>query len=117
MATITARLQLGKPHPYNNGICHGYNAIELYENSNVHWVAQTRQGKVVVVQHRAIEDPDHGGSFTIKLYRSEKVEEYGEFVNQRIVLKPQTNAFDYKDIVLEDELEDLKVIGEFLSVL
>ena len=31
----------------------------------------TRQGKVVVVQHRAIEDPDHGGSFTIKLYQSE----------------------------------------------
>ena len=77
----------------------------------------TRQGKVVVVQHRAIEDPDHGGSFTVKLYQSEKVEEYGEFVNQRIVLKPQTNAFGYKDIVLEDELEDLKVIGEFLSVL
>ena len=77
----------------------------------------TRQGKIVLVQHRSIEDPDHGGSFTIKLYQSEKVEEYGEFVNQRIVLKPQTNAFGYKDIVLEDELEDLKVIGEFLSVL
>ncbi len=77
----------------------------------------TRQGKVVVVQHHAIEDPDHGGSFTIKLYQSEKVEEYGELVNQRIVLKPQTNAFGYKDIVLEDELEDLKVVGEFLSVL
>jgi uncharacterized protein (UPF0248 family) len=28
-------------------------------------------------------------------------------VNQRIVLKPQTNAFGYKYIVLEDELEDL----------
>ncbi|MFC3284780.1 DNA/RNA helicase domain-containing protein [Litchfieldella rifensis] len=77
----------------------------------------TRQGKIVVVQHRAIEDPDHGGSFTVKLYQSEKIEEYGEFVNQRIVLKPQTNAFGYKDIVLEDELEDLKVIGEFLFVL
>ncbi|MBB5021939.1 DNA/RNA helicase domain-containing protein [Desulfurispira natronophila] len=77
----------------------------------------TRQGKVVVVQHRAIEDPDHGGSFTIKLYQSEKIEEYGELVNQRVVLKPQTNAFGYKDIVLEDELEDLRVIGEFLSVL
>lgn len=77
----------------------------------------TRQGKIVLVQHRTIEDPDHGGSFTIKLYQSEKVEEYGEFVNQRIVLRPQTNAFGYKDIVLEDELEDLKVIGEFLSVL
>ena len=77
----------------------------------------TRQGKIVLVQHRSIEDPDHGGSFTIKLYQSEKVEDYGEFVNQRIVLKPQSNAFGYRDIVLEDELEDLKVIGEFLSVL
>ncbi|MCP8687202.1 DNA/RNA helicase domain-containing protein [Marinobacterium sedimentorum] len=77
----------------------------------------TRQGKIVVVQHRSIEDPDHGGSFTVKLYQSEKIEEYGEFINQRIVLKPQTNAFGYKDIVLEDELEDLIVIGEFLSVL
>ncbi|MBK1708327.1 DNA/RNA helicase domain-containing protein [Marichromatium gracile] len=77
----------------------------------------TRQGKVVVVQHRAIEDPDHGGSFTIKLYQSEKIEEYGELMNKRIVLKPQTNAFGYKDIVLEEELDDLKVIGEFLSVL
>lgn len=77
----------------------------------------TRQGKIVLVQHRSIEDPDHGGSYTIKLYQSEKVEEYGELVNQRIVLKPQTNAFGYRDIVLEDELEDLMVIGEFLSVL
>jgi len=77
----------------------------------------TRQGKIVLVQHRSIEDPDHGGSFTIKLYQSEKIEEYGELVNQRVVLKPQTNAFGYKDIILDDELEDLKVIGEFLSVL
>ena len=77
----------------------------------------TRQGKIVVVQHRSIEDPDYGGSFTIKLYQSEKIEEYGELVNQRVVLKPQTNAFGYQDIVLEDELEDLTVIGEFLSVL
>ena len=69
------------------------------------------------MQHSAIEGADHGGSFTIKLYQSEKIEEYGEYVNQRIVLKPQTNASGYKDIVLEDELEDLKVIGEFLSVL
>jgi hypothetical protein len=69
------------------------------------------------VQHRAIEDPDHGGSFTVKEYQSEKIEEYGEFINHRIVLKPLTNAFGYKDIVLEDELEDLNVIGEFLSVL
>ncbi|WP_281171136.1 DNA/RNA helicase domain-containing protein [Marinobacterium litorale] len=77
----------------------------------------SRQGKIVVVQHRSIEDPDHGGSYTVKQYHSEKVEEYGELVNQRILLRPLTNAFGYKDIVLEDEQEDLVVIGEFLTVL
>lgn len=77
----------------------------------------SRNGKILVVQHRSIEDPDHGGSFTVKLYQSEKIEEYGELLNQRIILKPQTNAFGYKDIVFEDRIEDIKVIGEFLSVL
>ncbi|WP_432698695.1 S24 family peptidase [Marinobacterium sp. YM272] len=77
----------------------------------------TRQGKIVVVQHRSIEDPDHGGSYTVKQYHSEKIEEYGELVNQRILLRPLTNAFGYRDIVLEDEQEDLVVIGEFLTVL
>lgn len=79
--------------------------------------AGSRQGRIVLVQHRSIEDPDHGGSYTVKLYQSEKVEEYGELVNRRIRLKPQTNAFGYDDIVLEEELEDVKVIGEFLTVL
>lgn len=77
----------------------------------------TRNGKIVVVQHRVIEDPDYGGSFTIKQYRSEKVEDYGELINQRVVLQPLTTAFGYNDIILEDELEDLLVIGEFLSIL
>lgn len=77
----------------------------------------SRQGKLVIVQHRDIEDPDYAGSFTIKQYNSEKVEEYGQVVNSRIVLKPLTNAFGYKNIILDDKLEDLKVIGEFLTIL
>ncbi|MFG6667144.1 hypothetical protein ACGK9R_08535 [Halomonas sp. HNIBRBA4712] len=76
----------------------------------------TRQGKVVVVQHRAIEDPDHGGSFTIKLHQSE-----GREVRRAREPAHRAEAPDqrlgYKDIVLENELEDLKVIGEFLTVL
>ena len=32
----------------------------------------TREGKVVVVQHRGIADPETGGRFTIKVYISEK---------------------------------------------
>src|SRR6185503_21040094 len=34
--------------------------------------AGTRQGKVVVAQHRSIQDPELGGSFTVKVYFSEK---------------------------------------------
>jgi uncharacterized protein len=77
----------------------------------------SRNGKVVLVQHRSIEDPDHGGSYTIKIYNSEKKVEEGVEVNSKIILKPDTNAFGYKPIVIEDELEDVKVVGEFLAVI
>lgn len=33
----------------------------------------TRDGKVVAVQHRSIDDPETGGQYTIKVYSSEKV--------------------------------------------
>ena len=32
----------------------------------------TLQGKVVLAQGRGIEDPEHGGQYTVKLYESEK---------------------------------------------
>jgi hypothetical protein len=35
----------------------------------------TRSGKIVVVQHREIDDPETGGSYTIKRYLSEKIPE------------------------------------------
>ena len=46
----------------------------------------SRNGKIVLVQHRDIEDPDHGGTYTVKTYHSEKIEEDGVLVNQCIVL-------------------------------
>jgi uncharacterized protein len=80
--------------------------------------AGTRNGKIVLVQHRLIEDPDHGGSFTVKSYRSEKIVAGDQLINQRVVLSPLTNAFGYSDIVIEDgSADDLRVIGEFLAVL
>jgi phage repressor protein C with HTH and peptisase S24 domain len=77
----------------------------------------SRNGKIVLVQHRDIEDPDHGGTYTVKTYHSEKIEEDGVLVNQRIVLKPETNAYGYSPIVVEDGGEELVVVGEFLVVL
>lgn len=79
--------------------------------------AGTRNGKIVLVQHREIEDPDHGGSYTIKLYHSEKTAIDGEQINTRITLKPDTNAFGYSPIILDNPEEDLTVIGEYLGVI
>jgi DUF2075 family protein len=77
----------------------------------------TRNGKVVLVQHRNIDDPDHGGSYTVKVYHSEKTIDDDMIFNTRIVLKPDTNAFGYSSIELEDDGEDLMIIGEYLAVI
>ncbi|MDO6442233.1 S24 family peptidase [Marinobacter sp. 2_MG-2023] len=78
----------------------------------------TRNGKIVLVQHRAIEDPDNGSCLTVKLYRSEKTMSGDELVNEKVILVPVTSAHGYQDIVIEDDdLHDLRVIGEFVAVL
>lgn len=77
----------------------------------------SRNGKIVLVQHRNIEDPDHGGTYTVKTYHSEKVEEDGVLVNQRIMLKPETNADGYTSIVLIDPKDELIVIGELYRLM
>ncbi len=78
----------------------------------------TRQGKVVLVQHRDIDDIDTGGHYTIKVYESEKVSHKdGGWQHKRIILKPDTTASGYKPIVLNDEeAGDLKVIAELVAV-
>jgi len=79
----------------------------------------TRNGKVVLVQHREIEDPDHGGSYTIKLYRSEKSLESDDesLVNTKITLNPDSQSSSYEPLVIEDPGQDLVVVGEFLAVI
>lgn len=75
----------------------------------------TRDGKVVLVQHRKITDPDTGGSYTVKRYRSEKTySPDGSWHHTRIILEP-TNL-DYKPIVV-DAPDDLGVLAEFVGVL
>lgn len=74
-----------------------------------------RNGKIVLVQHREVEDPDHGGSYTIKTYRSEKVIIKDEAINQQIVLSPDTRAFGYRDIMIDNPNDDLRVIGRCSS--
>jgi uncharacterized protein len=79
----------------------------------------TRDGKIVVIQHRTIEDPETGASFTIKRYRSEKMgAEDGSWRHSRIRLIPESDQPHFKEIVLDDADEgEFRVVAEFLTVL
>lgn len=81
--------------------------------------AGSRQGKIVLVQHRSIDDPDTGGHYTVKIYQSEKVaSEGGGWRHSRITLKPSSTDQSYKPIVLEVESGDeVSVIAEMIAVL
>jgi type I restriction enzyme R subunit len=77
----------------------------------------TRQGKVVLVQHREIEDTDTGGHYTLKRYTSEKAQEAdGSWRHVRIVLRPDTDRDGYEPIVLEPDQEgDVRIVAELLG--
>ncbi|QJR30501.1 DNA/RNA helicase domain-containing protein [Limnobacter profundi] len=77
----------------------------------------TRNGKIVVVQHRRISDPELGGQYTIKRYKSEK--HFGEdgVVNSVIVLKSESTNDKHEAIVLSaEDAKEMVVVAEFLTV-
>lgn len=78
----------------------------------------TRNGKIVLVQHNHISDIDHGGSFTVKVYKSEKRQVDDQIINEKIILSPDSNSFGYSDIVInESDIEEFRVLGEFVAVI
>ena len=79
----------------------------------------TRNGKVVVAQHRSIEDPELGGQFTVKRYSSEKVATPdGAWRHGRVTLAPMSDLSTFQPIVLEPAEEDaVRIVAEFLAVL
>ena len=78
--------------------------------------AGSRNGKIVLVQHHSITDPDNGGTYTVKTYYSEKTQKGDALINKRIVLRPETTAEGYSPIILENG-EGLEVIAEFVRLL
>jgi len=79
----------------------------------------SRNGKIVLIQHKDITDTDTGGTYTIKKYNSEKVDLAGEsWKHLKISLLPLNK--DYKPIEFSDVSEDFenefKVIGEFVKL-
>lgn len=79
-------------------------------------VEGSRDGKVVLVQLAGAEDPEGGGRYTVKRYRSEKVEvEGGGWRHERIWLEPVNPAFE--PIEIRPDEEGVIVIAEFVRVL
>jgi hypothetical protein len=80
-------------------------------------VEGSRDGRILLVEHRAIDDPDNGGSYTVKRYRSRKRAVEGElWEHEEIVLEPLNP--EHEPIVLRDvEDGEFRVIAELVEVL
>ena len=77
-----------------------------------------REGKIVLAQHYNIQDSDFGAGYTIKEYHSEKNISGNSCSHKSIVLKPLSFDTSFYPIELKDEeLTDLKIIGEFITEL
>ena len=77
----------------------------------------SRNGLIVLVESRLVQDPETHQSFTIKRYHSEKENlGDGQWRHKKIVLSPDNK--DFKDIVLENVTgDDFRVVAEFVKVL
>ena len=75
----------------------------------------SRQGKIVLVQSHGLADPETGGSYTVKRYRSEKSSSVeGEWRHTKVTLEPLNPEF--KPIILQPEDEDsIQVIAEYIG--
>jgi uncharacterized protein len=76
----------------------------------------SRQGKIVLVQHNDISDPDTGGKYTVKKYTSKKRATNDSWEHEEINLLPLNSDYDPINIPNSEE-GGFMVIAEFISVL
>lgn len=78
-------------------------------------IVGSRNGKIVLVQHREHYDFEYGGSYSIKKYSSEKKydPETEEWTHECIILHPLNQ--NYSSLQIKDE-EGFIVIGEFVGI-
>ena len=78
----------------------------------------SREGKIVLVQHHSITDPDSGGSYTVKRYRSEKQATEDSWAHQKITLWPDSTDRTFTPIaVAVAGDEDFRLVGELVAIL
>lgn len=75
----------------------------------------TRQGKIVLAEHRGVEDPDSGGAYSIKKYSSEKTAtDDGSWRHESITLSPLNSEYAPIEVAADD---DVRIVAEFVKVL
>lgn len=78
----------------------------------------SRNGKIVLVENRDIQDPDFNSAFTIKTYTSEKIVTEEGWSHTSIRLRPNSYDASYEDIIINEENgEHMRVVGEFVSII
>jgi hypothetical protein len=80
-------------------------------------VEGSRSGRVLLVQHHEISDPDTGGSYAVKIYDSTKAVGEDRWQHERITLRPDPTAAGYDPIVLTAEDHELQAIADLVRVL
>ena len=67
------------------------------------------EGKIVLAQHRGLDDPEQGGQYTVKRYRN---------AGRTVRLEPLSTSRRYRPAILSDkDLEGLSVLAEVVEVL
>jgi type I restriction enzyme R subunit len=84
-----------------------------------HPVEGSRDGRVVLVQHRDLWDPETGGTYTVKIYRSTKVvDAEGRVRRTQVRLEPDSSDPTFQPIVIRSASdEDIRVMAEVVEVL
>ena len=82
-------------------------------------VEGTRQGRIVLVQKRNMIDPETGGCYTIKRYKSTKSISQESWRHESICLipdNPDRERYPILEFAPEDDA-DLRVVAEFIQML
>ncbi len=79
-------------------------------------VPGSRQGRVLLVQHRGISDPETGGTYTVKRYRSQKESRGETWRHIAIALEPDNPEFSAIPID-PMQVDELRIIAEFVGVI
>ena len=78
--------------------------------------AGTRNGRLLLIQCQTQFDPEDGGRFTVKRYKSSKVPTSDGWTHESVELQPLNPTFKAIELT-GDNTADLRVIGEFVRVL